>query len=396
MVTVNRLIGLGLIAVFVIFAVQNWALTVPLVVLGRTLPALPLAVWVFLALGSGAGTGLIMISLAESADGSRSSRWRSPPSPRRSAAADWTAEPQDRPRPSSWPSSPASASAASGSGATPSKRRDAARASGGDRATPGETWDRPWHRSAESWNSWESWANWQDTPRPAAPQPAQDEAAWDNWDEAAPWPTGGNARRYDDSTDADDRDWATPDPRDDHDPAADDGYWSEDDNEAEVIDVEAVAYPSAIPTYGDDYDSDRTAAWQAWRDRYGEDLDDNLEPEAEVDLDDWEEWDDWEDESPADRPEPPDTASNASIYEVQRPPVRQQQAGTIYSYSYRRDDQEAEEDRDHGLGDDAGDALGGTLNRARSPQDPSSQASDPPRVLIPPYPPSEPPNPSQE
>ncbi|HEY9816579.1 MAG TPA: hypothetical protein V6D20_12395, partial [Candidatus Obscuribacterales bacterium] len=86
-------------------------------------------------------------------------------------------------------------------------------------------------------------------------------------------------------------------------------------------------------------------------------------------LEDWEDWDGYDDQE-SDRPD----EVAPSIYEVQREPVRRQQSGTLYSYSYRNAEETAPE----------------------SPLDPSSESSDTvlqvdvadtdgARVLIPPY-----------
>ncbi len=132
--------------------------------------------------------------------------------------------------------------------------------------------------------------------------------------------------------------------------------------------------------YDDDYDED-----------YDEDDDyDDRASDGTAEMDVLDDWNDWEDPDPSDRPasdasdEPPPT----TIYEVYREPVRHQQSGTIYSYSYRnaqnvedvRQPDDAETERSDP--DEPDTVMQADPDPPARPEEPPSPAR---RVLIPPF-----------
>ncbi|TVQ18826.1 MAG: hypothetical protein EA367_13480 [Leptolyngbya sp. DLM2.Bin15] len=406
MVTFNRLLGLGLGAGLILFAVQNWDYAVPLMVLGRISPALPLSIWVLGAVGCGVATALILMRLFQSDAQRSTNRWTAPnePAPRRSPPfSRWSREPRDRA--GSPPAEPG----------TTKRDRPSRAAQRVSQAAWGETWDTPWHRSKEDWESWESWQGsvpkgdrreplvtdaevlrstaepsvssrqpsygeppegrnyGQPTytyvnPDPELDQEVKESAVWDDWqteDDEEPravYPEPGYDDLDDDILDLDD----------------DAAYY---DREADSLYDEPSQDGSPnVSVYDDprfdDYDRDRAAAWQAWRDRHADDPDvddpDLADSDAEDDLDNLDDWDDWDDDADqeSDRPE----EVTPSIYEVQRDPVRRQQSGTLYSYSYRNEEEVAPESP----ADQASESSDTVLQ-------PDVTDPDAPRVLIPPY-----------
>ncbi|HEY9818835.1 MAG TPA: hypothetical protein V6D20_23955, partial [Candidatus Obscuribacterales bacterium] len=322
MVTFNRLLGLGLGAGLILFAVQNWSYSVPLILLGRISLALPLSVWVLGAMGCGVVTALMLMGLFQ-ADAKRpTERWTAPnePAPRRSPPSQrWNQEPRDRA--GSPPSEPRS-----------TKRDRTSRASQRASQTWGETWDTPWQRSPESWESWEAWqsgvpksdrreplvtdaevisstaepsatsrqSSYDEplesrdygrptytyvTPDPELDQPVQESAVWDDWqtndDEPRVAYTEPGYEDLDDEISDLDNDVYNDR---EEDSLYDDPYQDASQNVSVYDD----------PRF-DDYDRDRAAAWQAWRDRHADDPDvddlDRADSDADDDLEDWEDWD---------------------------------------------------------------------------------------------------------
>lgn len=406
MVTFNRLLGLGLGAGLILFAVQNWSYSVPLIVLGRISLALPLSVWVLGSLGCGVVTALILIRLFQ-ADAKRpTERWTAAnePTPRRSPPfSRWSREPRDR------------------AGSPPSEPRTTKsdRTSRASQAAWGETWDTPWHRSKEDWESWESWQGsipkgdrreplvadaevlrsttepsatsrqsshsqppdnrtygqptyTYVTPDPELDQPVEESAVWDDWqteddDPRAVYPEPGYDDLDDEILDLDD-----------------DAAYYEREADSLYDDPSQDVSPS-VSVYDDprfdDYDRDRAAAWQAWRDRHADDPDvddlgfddpDHADSDMDNDLGDLDDWDDWDEDADqeSDRPE----EVTPSIYEVQRDPVRRQQSGTLYSYSYRNEEEVA-----------PGSPSNQTSGSPDTVLQPDVVDPDGPRVLIPPY-----------
>lgn len=409
MVTFNRLLGLGLGAGLILFAVQNWSYSVPLIVLGRISLAMPLSVWVLGALGCGVATALILMGLFQ-ADAKRpTERWTAAneTTPRRSPPfSRWRQEPRDRA--GSPPSEPRST------------KRDRTSQASQRSSQPawGETWDTPWQRSPESWESWDAWQGsipkgdrreplvtdaevmgsttqasasqpsygqppenrdygrptyTYVTPDPELDQPVEESAVWDDWqaeedDPRVVYPEPGYDDLDDDILDLDD-----------------DAAYYEREADSPYDDPSQDVSPS-VSVYDDprfdDYDRDRAAAWQAWRDRHADDPDvddlgfddpDRSDSDVDNDLGDLDDWDDWDDDADQESDRPEEVAP--SIYEVQRDPVRRQQSGTLYSYSYRNEEETAPESP-------SSDPSSESPNTVLQPD-----GADPgaPRVLIPPY-----------
>lgn len=335
------LITFGTLAIFVF---QNVSPVLPLVILGMQTPAFPVGLWVVGAIAAGALTTFVIAVLIRLA-----APPRRPRTGRTSPTFQEVSPTQPPDNSSSGPSSSAWTPPAWAAGRprpepepVDAPRRTASRSSGG-RASRGGDWEQP---------------------------PPADE--WDDWVETSetsgrsPSPQGSSTRRSADRRPADSEYRAT-------------ATRYEDPLEAPYVppiyDAEVLNATPPEATADEAYAADarRYATWTetAVDEPVAAEAPPISEPEKEI-------WDDWEEEPVKPSPpteEPPETP-NRDFVEVRRDPQTRYQSGTIYSYSYRR-----EQNTDNTRRPDPPAPAA-----PPSSPPPSPTAASSPRVIIPPAP----------
>ncbi|MEB3358884.1 MAG: hypothetical protein VKK04_19315 [Synechococcales bacterium] len=405
----------------VVFALENWLPAVPLVILGSSTVALPLAVWILGAIAAGALTTLVVTLLLRLGGGGNvPSRRRSPVQPNRDRTESVASGRADRPQ---WSSPPFA-----GFSRQPTAEKAAAAS---DRPRSGAASPR---RPADSWESfsrprtdWEDWQRYEEpiptggdrppTTRVSPPSQSKFEPEFEPELEVEfePEPVRDTGTRI---RDREDRVWSDWDGYDDYldsrgedvrpmgDRAAD--YYREVDRERganreevdreefydrqrdrqyghgweaarpgrapapepplepELVEEEA-DYQDYIVDYGDEDEIDRYDRELGDRATYGSrDISDDFEDfeftPAEAD----------QERTGGDRPTQ-DSETRRPIQEIQREPKVVSQSGSLYSYSYRRPEQSA------------------------ASTEPAADAAEPDyRILTPPYRPSADPPPATD
>jgi len=266
------------LAALVIFALQNVAPVLPLVVLGMQTQALPLAVWVVGAIAAGAVTTILLALLLRLAGGRNRSRR---PQPRRTsgraagAGTPWTPPPWTGDRNSAQPGGPVDT--ASGYGAKAAQ--------------------------ASTTDDWE--------------QSRQSSDAWDNWDEARPPVDAPRQTRPSVKT------------------------VIQDASYTDVTDRSAAYQPPFYSEPANPSGRYREQVQESFRDEYqSSDMEGDVEGDRE-EWDDWEEEDlrpPSATRSPEPRAEPEPEPPPRPIVEIQRQPQGGYQTGSVFSYTYRSSD----------------------------------------------------------
>lgn len=270
------------LAALVIFALQNVAPVLPLVILGMQTQALPLAVWVVVAIAAGAVTTILLALLLRLAGGRNRSRR---PKPRRAsgratgAGTPWTPPPWTGDRNSAQPGGPVDT--ASGYGAKAAQ--------------------------ASTTDDWE--------------QSRQSSDAWDNWDEARPPVDAPRQTRPSVKT------------------------VIQDASYTDVTDRSAAYQPPFYSEPANPSSRYREQVQESFRDEYqSSDMERDVYGEVEGDREEWDDWEE-EDlrppsatRSPEPRAEPEPEPPPRPIVEIQRQPQGGYQTGSVFSYTYRSSD----------------------------------------------------------
>ncbi len=265
------------LAALVIFALQNVAPVLPLVVLGMQTQALPLAVWVVVAIAAGAVTTILLALLLRLA-GSRNRSRR--PKPRRTsgraagAGAPWTPPPWTGDRNSAQTGEPVDP--ASGYGAKAAQ--------------------------ASTIDDWE--------------QPRQSSDAWDNWDDARPPVDAPRRTRASAKT------------------------IIQDASYTDVTDRSAAYQPSFYPEPEEPRDRYREQMRAPFRDEYQSPVESDREEWDDWEEEALTPPSPSATGSPAPRaePEPQPEPPPRPIVEIQRQPQGGYQTGSVFSYTYRSSD----------------------------------------------------------
>lgn len=394
-----------ILGALVVFALQNWLPTVPLVILGSSTVALPLAVWILGAIAAGALTTLVVTLLLRlGGGGNLPSRRRRPVQPASDRTEPMASGRADR---FQWASQPFAAF-----NRKPAAAKAAARGAAADAPRAAST--RP-GRPADSWESftrprteWEDWQRYEEPAsaagdRPTAPRVTavpepefepevppdtrtriqdREDQSWSDWEDYGDYfesrgedvrPMGDRAAEHYRETapeqDAVDREefdnrrrdrqyghgWQAPErdrpPAQDwqnqsYEPSGgriDDDYQavytngpvSEPPLEPELVEEETddQDYQDYIVDYGDEDEIDR----------YDRELEDRATYGGGNIADDFEDFDNFEStrgepeaREAGDRPPAEAEPPRRPIQEIQREPKAVSQSGSLYSYSYRR------------------------------------------------------------